>query len=63
MGILKILRDKGVDTHGWEDCGKHFAELFIAAKPDHYRELLDKMNETYSKSQLDESEAVAYICR
>ncbi len=63
VGILRILRDKGVDTRGWEDCGKQFAELFIAAKPNHYRELLEKMTETYSKPQLNGSEALAYICR
>ena len=61
--VLKILHDKSIDTREWEEQGKQFAELFIAAKPHHFPELLEKMNETYSMSVRDESENIAYICR
>jgi hypothetical protein len=44
-GVLKILHKNGIDTSEWEDRGKQFAELFIAAKPDHFSELLEKMDE------------------
>lgn len=58
-GVLKTLHDKGIDTSEWEDQGKQFAELFIAAKRDHFPELLEKMNETRSTSAHDESERTA----
>jgi hypothetical protein len=61
--VLKILHDKCISASGWEDQGKQFAELFIAAKPDHFPELLEKMNETRSMFVRDESERIAYICR
>ena len=61
--VLKILHDKRVDTSAWEDRGKQFAELFIAAKPDHFPELLEKTNETHSMCVGDESEMITYICR
>ena len=62
-GVLKILHDKRIDTGEWENQGKQFAELFVAAKSDHFPELLKKMNETSSKCARDESEGNAYICR
>ena len=61
--VLKILHDKGIDTSEWEDRGKQFAELFIAAKPDHFPELLEKMNEPRSMSVRDEPERITCICR
>ena len=62
-GVLKILHDKGIDTSEWEDGGKQFAQLFIAAKPDHFPELLEKMKETRSMCVGDESERITYIVR
>ena len=62
-GVLKILHDKRIDTSEWENQGKQFAELFVAAKPNHFPELLEKMNETRLKCTRDESEGNAYICR
>ncbi len=62
-GVLKVLHDKGIDTREWEDQGRQFAELFIAAKPDNFPELLKKMNETNSVCVGDESEMITYICR
>jgi hypothetical protein len=62
-GILKILHDKNIDTSEWEDRGKLFAQLFIAAKPEHFPELLEKINETHSKRVDDEFDHSTYICR
>jgi len=62
-GVLKILHDKRIDTSEWEDRGKQFAELFIAAHPDHFQELLEKMNGIRSKCVCDASQNIAYICR
>ncbi|MFC1783905.1 hypothetical protein ACFL02_10045 [Planctomycetota bacterium] len=61
--VLKVLHDKGIDTSEWEDQGRQFAELFIAAKPDNFPELLKKMNEIHSVCVGDESEMNTYICR
>ncbi len=61
--VLRILHDKSIDTSEWEEKGKQFAEMFIAAKPDHFSELLDKMNETHLMSEHEESQRIAYICR
>jgi hypothetical protein len=46
-GILKILHDKRIDTGELEDSGKLFAELFIGAKPEQFKQLLETMNETH----------------
>jgi len=61
--VLKILHDKGIGTSEWEDQGKQFAELFIAAEPGRFPELLEKMNETRLMCAGDESEGSTYICR
>jgi len=44
--VLSVLRDKGVDTKGLEDEGKQFAELYIAAAPDQYPLLLERLGAT-----------------
>lgn len=62
-GVLSILHDKGIDTAEWEDQGKLFAELFIAAKPGHFPALLKRMKETHSKCVVDGSNNITYICR
>lgn len=61
--VLKLLHDKGNRTSEWEDQGKQFAELFIAAKPGHFPELLEKMNETRLMCIGNESKMNTYICR
>jgi hypothetical protein len=63
-GVLKTLHEKGIDTGPWEDSGRLFAELFIAARPDYFPMLLEKMNETHTMLCLgDQSDRVTYICR
>jgi hypothetical protein len=61
--ILKVLHDRGIDTSEWEDRGKQFAELFVAATPDHFPELLEKMNETHATWVSDKSEMITFVCR
>jgi len=63
QGVLDILHDKNIDTRGWEEEGRLFAELFIAARPDHFPALLDKMMETHSICMGEEAETTTYICR
>ncbi len=41
--VLRTLQTKEVDTRAWEEEGKLFAELFIAAKPDSFPEFLREM--------------------
>jgi carnitine O-acetyltransferase len=31
--VLSVLHSRGLDTHGLEDSGKHFAELYVATPP------------------------------
>ncbi len=47
--VLKVLHDKHLDTGIWENRGKLFAELFIAAKTEYFPEVLEKMIETHSQ--------------
>lgn len=61
--VLKILHGKAIDTKGWEDRGKQFAELFIAAEPTHFPTLLEEMKRTRSKCLCNKSQRIAYICR
>jgi hypothetical protein len=63
QGVLDILRDKNIDTKGWEEEGRLFAELYIAAKPDDFSVLLDRMQETNSICMGEEAETTTYICR
>ena len=60
--VLSLLHDRGVDTREWEDRGKHYADLFIAAPPLQYSLLLERMNATRSECD-SESEVVGYIHR
>ncbi len=60
--VLSLLHDRGIDTRDWEDRGKHYAYLFIAAPPQQFSLLLKRMNKTRSKSNR-ESEVTGYICR
>lgn len=44
--MLSLLRDRGLDTTEWEDHGKLYADLFIAAASEHFPLLRDRMIET-----------------
>jgi hypothetical protein len=60
--VLSLLHDRGIDTAAWEDRGKHYADLFIAAPPQQFSLLLERMSET--RSDRDNGSHVAgYIHR
>lgn len=63
QSVLSILHDKGIGTSEWEDQGKQFAELFVAARPDHFAELLETMVQTDSLRAADKGGRSTYICR
>jgi carnitine O-acetyltransferase len=60
--VLSLLHDKGVDTRGWEDKGKHFADLHIAAPPKQFPALLERMEETREECT-NGAQGTAYIRR
>jgi hypothetical protein len=60
--VLSLLHDRGADTREWEDRGKLYADLFIAAPPLQYSLLLERMSATRSECD-SESEVVGYIHR
>jgi carnitine O-acetyltransferase len=41
--VLALLRERQIDTRGWEEQGKHFAKLYVGAPPDQFGKLLDCM--------------------
>lgn len=60
--ILDLLHNRGLDTSGWEDEGKQYADLYIAASPKQYSKLLDCMNE--QRRECDGgSQTIPYIRR
>ncbi len=59
--VLSILHDKGIDTVGREDRGKHFADLFVGAPAEQIPELLERM--ALVKLECSEERATSYIHR
>ena len=47
--VLSLLHDRGIDTREWEDRGKHYADLYVAAPPRQYSLLQERMMETALK--------------
>jgi carnitine O-acetyltransferase len=60
--VLLLLHDHGIDTRGWEDRGKLYADLFIAAPCQQFSLLLQRMSEVRSERD-SESEVAGYIRR
>ena len=60
--VLSILHARGIDTREWEQGGKHYADLYIAAPRHQFSLLLDEMNAEESSDQIEEK-AIAYIHR
>jgi hypothetical protein len=59
--VLSVLHDRGIDTAEWEDSGKHFADLHIAA-PESQIPMLDaRMQQTHARQR--SGRATAYIRR
>lgn len=44
--VLAILRERGIDTARWEDRGKQYADLYVAARPPWFDELMGRMRDT-----------------
>ena len=60
--VLSELHDRGIDTSGWEDRGKHYADLYVAAPPEQLGLLLERMRDTRLERD-GELEFVGYIQR
>ncbi|MFQ5506230.1 MAG: hypothetical protein ACE5F1_15780, partial [Planctomycetota bacterium] len=60
--VLSLLHDRGIDTREWEDRGKQYADLYIAAPAERFSLLLDRMNETRAERE-SESAMAGYIRR
>jgi carnitine O-acetyltransferase len=60
--VLATLEQRGIDTEGWEDRGKHYADLYVAAPAEHFGLLVDRMTET-RLAQAGELQSVGYIHR
>lgn len=60
--VLSLLHDRGIDTRDWEDRGKQYADLFIAAPAQQFPLLLERMSETRAEHD-SESEVGGYIRR
>lgn len=60
--VLSLLHDRGICTRDWEDRGKHYADLFVAAPPRQFSLLCDHMQETRSERE-GESVLASYIRR
>ncbi|MGD8894527.1 MAG: hypothetical protein PVJ73_00685 [Acidobacteriota bacterium] len=60
--VLALLHDKDIDTRGWEDRGKQYADLFIAAPERQFPLVLEYMSKTQSQLE-DEPEVAVYIHR
>ncbi len=60
--VLSLLHDRGIDTRDWEDRGEQYADLFIAAPPQQFSLLLERMSETRSERD-GESDVAGHVCR
>jgi hypothetical protein len=60
--VLSLLHDRDIDTNGWEDRGRQYADLFIAAPAEQFPPLLECMSRTWSERDGD-GDVVAYIRR
>ena len=59
--VLSLLHERGIDTGDWEDRGKHFADLYIAAPRELYPLLKERMME--ASEEREASRMAAYIRR
>ena len=60
--VLTLLHERGIDTGSWEEQGRHYADLYVAARPEHSQELLDCACAT-SAEYADDSMLAGYIRR
>lgn len=59
--VLSVLHDRAIDTRDWEEQGRHFADLYLAAPPHKFGVLLERMRETHARGR--ETEVAGYIRR
>jgi len=60
-GVLNILHEEGVKTNGFEDEGKLFADLYVAANPNQLDRLVSLMQKT--EERIVEDSSVLFIQR
>lgn len=60
--VLSVLHDRGLDTREWEDDGRHYADLYVAAPPPQFELLLEHMQKTHTVREA-EAEVGGYIQR
>ncbi|MHC4668767.1 MAG: hypothetical protein ACYTFD_10205 [Planctomycetota bacterium] len=59
--VLSLLHERGLDTGDWEDRGKHFADLYIAARREQYPLLKERM--MAASEEREASRMAGYIRR
>jgi hypothetical protein len=59
--VLSLLHERGIDTGDWEDRGKHFADLYIAAPRKQYPLLKERM--MAASEEREASRMAGYIRR
>jgi len=62
LQILSVLHDRKIDTTKWEDKGKLFADLYVAAPKDEIEVLWERMIQT-AKELSTEEQPTSYIHR
>ena len=61
--VLRILHGKGLDTQEWEDEGRHYADLYIAAPTaEQFADLLERMRHVQGQCE-EQAEPAGYIQR
>jgi carnitine O-acetyltransferase len=60
--VLSLLHEKGIDTREWEDRGRQYADLFVAAPEHQMQRLLEQMVTTQTELE-GVSEGAGYIRR
>lgn len=45
--VLSLLHDRGIDTEQWEDRGKHYADLYVAAPAEQFSLLIEHIRATH----------------
>lgn len=60
--VLSVLHARGIDTTDWEDRGKQYADLYIAARPPWFDALMERMHRTQERV-MELADAPGYIVR
>ena len=61
--VLRVLHEQGVDTREWEDEGRHYADLYIAAPTaEQFADLLERMQHIQLQFE-EQADPAGYIVR